>query len=144
MKIFLVKSELGWRGDSARDQEQWDELKNGTYSVEIKKPRNLQFHRKYFALLNTVFEMQDIYLDFYDFFADMKIKIGLYEVKAMYVEDIGEVFLHVPKSISFAKMDDTAFERVYSKTIDKAIEFYCPGTTYEEMDKAAKRYLEFV
>lgn len=97
------------------DREKMDRVKD-IVSVDIKVPRNLMFHRKFFALLNLAFENQERYDSMEVFRPIMIMKAGFYEeVKT----DKGLVFL--PKSISFAKMDDMEFEELYSKMINVVI-----------------------
>jgi len=80
--------------------------------VRITRPRNLAFHRKYFALLGVSLQMID------DEYTPEQFR-ALCVAGAGYGEfldsDRGMVF--VPKSISFAAMDDTEFERLYQDTL---------------------------
>lgn len=93
--------------------------------VEVKKTRNVRFHRKFFALLQLAFDVweprgektwngQEIRKDFERFREDITILAGHYDVS--YGLD-GSVKL-TAKSISFANCDDFEFERVYSGVLD--------------------------
>ena len=103
------------------------------------QPRNLQFHKKYFALLNVGFTYQNIYDNFEHF-----RKVVLYEIGHcdFYATTDGTVITEV-KSISFAKCDELEFRDIYSKTIDLFIKKYAKGKTQEEIDSAVNSYLTF-
>ena len=51
-----------------------------------------------------------------------------------------------PKSISFAKMDQSEFDKLYSKTIDLFVEkiYGRENMTPEQMDKLVEDFLRFV
>lgn len=76
----------------------------------IKRIRNPKFHRKYFKLLQLVFENQDKYSDFEHFRQIMQMKAGYFDCV---VTDKGEVYL--PRSIAYDAMDETQFSELYEK-----------------------------
>lgn len=84
-----------------------------TYSVEIKQPRNVKFHRKYFALLNLAYANQNHFNNFDEMRAWLTMKSGFYK---RVQTPSGEMFQ--PESISFASMDEIRFGEVYSKVLD--------------------------
>ena len=81
--------------------------------VDVRLPRNYEFHKKFFALLMLGFENQDSYDDFEDYRAIITCRAGYFkEIKT----DKGVVYM--PKSISFSKMDELAFSELYDKIIN--------------------------
>ena len=118
MEVYLTKNANGLlipTYDS--DHESCKKIAFGeTVKAEITKPRNIGFHRKFFALLNMAFNNQDEYDTFEDFRAVMIMKAGFFKQIAT---DRGLVYF--PKSISFAKMDELEFGDLYSKMIDVVI-----------------------
>lgn len=103
--------------------------------VTVRKPRNGAFHRKAFALFNFLFEYWEpaiteyhgmvIQKNFDRFRADLTVAAGFYET---YVNAItGELRLKA-KSISFAKMDEAEFEKLYSAVIDIGLAKILPDT----------------
>ena len=80
--------------------------------VKITRPRNLKFHRKYFALLGTALSMVD------DEYTPEQFR-ALCVAGAGYGEflDTKEGMVFVPRSISFAAMSGDEFERLYNDTI---------------------------
>ena len=65
--------------------------------VEIKKPRNLQHHRQFWALMNLVFENQDHYKSAEEVCTAFKFATGHYDEQRYVIN--GETYLHrVPRS----------------------------------------------
>ena len=111
------------------DLEALKKIKAGeTVRLNMKRVRNYQFHKKYFALLNYAFDVWDppdvdvpVYLrdaipekNFDRFRRDIIILAGFYETT---VRLNGDVRVEA-KSISFANMSEDEFEQLYDKTID--------------------------
>lgn len=96
-------------------------------SVEIKRPRNVLFHRKFFAMLNLILQNQEHYTSIDDLLDVCKLRVG--HVKVIQTKH-GDV--RVPKSISFAEMDETAFAEFYERAVDWMVAEVIPG-----LDKAA-------
>jgi len=111
--------------------------------------RNSAFHRKYFALVNMAFdnwepgEIDSKYgvpeKNFERFRHDLTILAGFYDVT---IRLDGSTRIE-PKSISFAKMDQDEFEKVYSKTIDVLIKHVYSKLSKDEINTMVERYLEF-
>lgn len=118
MKIYLIKRSDGvFIPAYDSDHENSKKIHAGEMvSCEITRPRNIEFHKKFFALLNMGFDNQEFYDNFEDFRAVMILKAGFYHTIKT---DKGIVYM--PKSISFAKMDELEFEELYDKMIDVLI-----------------------
>jgi len=121
MKIYVKKTISGLVPASRNefDKLQDAKLKMGEfYEVEIKKKRNVKFHRKLFALFNICFENQEQFETLEDLRAWITIKAGYYKE----IKTPTGVF-YMPKSISFSKMDDIEFEEYYNKCIIVVMKF---------------------
>jgi len=118
MKIYLIKNDTGQFVPAYNSgYEKAKRFKPGeTVLADITKPRNLGFHRKFFALLNMGFENQEKYDNFEDYRAVFIMKAGYYK---MIETDRGVVYL--PKSISFGSMDEVEFQELYNRMIDVLI-----------------------
>jgi len=117
MKFYITKQlNNTLKASHGSDYEKLKKLKAGEeYQCEIKKPRNIKFHRMFFALVNMVFENQDNYLSVEDLRHDLTIEAGFYEeITNMFT---GEVYRR-PKSISFAKMDELEFSEFFTKFVN--------------------------
>ncbi len=119
MKIFVKKTLKGLIPASRNEFDKLQEakLKLGEfYEVEIKKKRNVKFHRKFFALLNICFENQDHFLTIDELRHYLTMKAGFYTV--VKTPD-GEFYS--PKSISFSKMDEVEFSDLYDKVFSQVL-----------------------
>jgi len=103
------------------DYELVKKLKLDTaYQCEIKRPRNYKFHKKYFALLNMLFENQERYSSIDHLRYDLTIEAGKYTIR----KDLKGDMVKVPDSISFANMNVLEFEDLYSKTLDVIVKYF--------------------
>ena len=94
-------------------------LKNDeVYEVEIKKKRNYEYHKKYFALINLCFENQETF----DTLEDLRFYLTM---KSGFVKKVetGSGIMYIPKSISFASMDEIEFNQLYKSTLDVICKF---------------------
>lgn len=93
-------------------------------------PRNLAFHRKFFAALKLVYEAQGRYATEDDLLDAVKIATGHAEVHHVKKG----LAVYRTKSISFAKMDEKAFRQFW----DKFVLFVCtevlPGVEDQELE----------
>ena len=134
------------------DSVAWfNKLKPGeVVRVEVKKVRNYQFHKKYFALLAIAYdnwepgEINSKYgvpaKNFDRFRADLTILAGFYDTT---VRLDGSVRIE-PRSISFAKMSAEEFSDLYTKTIDVLIKFvYKQDMDPEKLNQIVESYLRF-
>ena len=91
------------------------------YELEFKRPRNYKYHKKYFALLNLVYDNQEFFTDFESFREYIVTKSGYY-IKTLTPKGV----FYKAKSISFASMDGSEFESLFDKTLDVVIAEFIP------------------
>lgn len=119
MKLIAFKVSNGFEVQTS-DLPEIQKWKDGKMvQIEVTAPRNIKFHRKFFAMLNIAFDNQDVYHN-RAAFLDV-IKYGIYHVKSIVMPN-GQIS-YAPKSISFAKMDNSEFEKFYNSAgeyIEKA------------------------
>lgn len=118
------------------DQPSWDALKKkkvgSTIATETKRARSPQHHRKFWAVMNAVFENQQTKFPDVDSMVDaIKIEIGHADIQ---LRLSGESVL-IPRSISFHDCDQDKFNEFYKKAIDCVCEFIIPGATPEEVNE---------
>jgi hypothetical protein len=122
-EIFMIKG-LGGKFTPAHDSDHdlAKQLKAGeVYRFTFVKPRNYEFHKKFFALIKLVFENQDHYTNMDDLRRDLTIEAGFKVEKIN--QFTGEVRWDA-QSISFASMDEIEFGKLYSKMLDTVIRVY--------------------
>ena len=90
--------------------------------ADIRRPRNLRHHMLFFALLNLVYDNQEYFSRVDDLLDALKIAIG--HTKVIVLKN---GTYQVPLSISFAAMDQTAFDAFFSRAVDFLITDVVPG-----------------
>ena len=152
MLITLTKTHVGFIPADPATEEWCKKVKIGQgIHGRFKKVRNYAFLKKYFALLTVAYdnwdpgEISSQYgvpeKNFERFRADVTILSGYYETT---IRLDGSVRIE-PKSISFAKMDEDEFEKLYNATIDVLIKHvYKQGLDKDELDAIVEQYLSFV
>lgn len=144
MEIHLLRTSTGLRPYTDDDYEEMKKIKVGSIvNANIVRPRNVKFHRKFFALIRAAWdsltEQQRINLRSIDTFREqLLITSGfsepLYDLN-------GQKFLERAKSISFANMDEPAFNEVYSRVLDTILTIlYADGVTEDEFNNILQNY----
>jgi hypothetical protein len=138
MKLLVINTPRGLVPLGDDDYEQKRKLKLGeTYSVEVKVVRNVDFHRKYFALIAYAWEFlneqeTERFKDKENFRKYIEIAAGHCEV--IFHPRLQE-FVEIPKSIAFAKMDNTAFSDLYGRVKDVIFSIIGDRVTQEEFER---------
>lgn len=108
----------------------------------IKRPRNYEFHKKYFALLRlTVANLPHLIQQQMQIFTEedlldcLKIDLGLFTTRWHGVRQIVKT-----GSISFAKMDNTEFEKFFSRSVDAILRIYLRGTDRQALIEEVENY----
>lgn len=94
-------------------------------------PRNVEHHRKFFALLQAVFPHQRVYPTLDGLTAAIKCATGHGDTVKL---PDGRIVL-VPKSISFAKMDQKGFQEFYERAVDLILTRILPNVGREDLDR---------
>jgi len=152
MDVYFTTTMMGLIPADERSRTWFQKLKLGeAVHADFKRVRNYRFLKKYFALLNLAFDQWEPgevnskfgrpEKNFDRFRADLTILAGYYEST---IRLDGSVRIE-PKSISFSKMSEEDFERLYSATITVLIKHvYGPDMTEDEIRRLVEKYLEFV
>lgn len=83
---------------------------------KITNPRNLAHHKKFMKLLDVFWEAAGDWSSPYAVLVELKCRLG--HIQKLTIRETGEI-MTVPRSISFAAMDQTAFETFYEKAINE-------------------------
>lgn len=138
MKLLVINTPRGLVPLGDDDYEEKKKLKLGqTYSVEVKVVRNVDFHRKYFALIAYAWEFlneqeTERFKNKENFRKYIEIAAGHCEV--IFHPRLQE-FVEIPKSIAFAKMDNTAFSDLYGRVKDVIFSIIGDRVTQEEFER---------
>ena len=100
-------------------------------AITMRRPRNIGHHRKLFALLSLIHENQSRYPTVEDLLDAIKVHIG--HCTTLKLKDGREVY--VPKSISFANMDQSAFEQFWDRIVDVVTTQIIPGLSRVDLER---------
>lgn len=106
--MYLTKTDKGYIPSSDSDLELSKKIKVGT-EVYATKARNVQMHRKGFALLKLGYENQDNFDEFEIYRSVLTMKAGFVH----WVKGTDGKEYPMPKSLSFDKMSQEEFEKWY-------------------------------
>jgi hypothetical protein len=149
--LYLRKLYNTFAPDDESTAEAMEKIKpNAVVKAEVTQPRNLGFHRKFFALIDVAFDAWDCpTLEFKGqpvqknrerFRKDLIILAGFgYAVVNINGDVRGEA-----QSISFAQMKQDEFEDLYSRVIDVILEKVLTHYTREDLDRVVNEILGFV
>ena len=150
--MILVKKKNGeWSPATPEGAEESKRRAVGSYvEAKFKSTRSVKFHKKYFCLLNLMFENwnqpdlthkgETIKPSFDRFRKDVAILSGWYNTV---VNIEGELRLE-SKSIAFGNMSEKQFAELYSRTIDLALERIMPGSDYDRINAEVEKVLNYV
>ena len=138
MELFLLNTSVGLKPLYDADFDERKKLRVGeTYKATITIPRNLAFHRKYFALINCAWEylteaQQAPFVNIEQFRKHLEVAAGWYE--QWYSPDYN-LHLRIPKSISFSKMSGDEFSELYKRIKDVLFTHFLTNISEEEFTK---------
>ncbi len=150
MTVVLRRVPQGFIPATPQDEEWARRIKVGDQiHADFKKQRNSGFHRKFFALLNLGFESWEppesdfrgipAAKNFDRFREDCTIAAGYYDVVICLN---GEHRLKA-KSISFARMDDDEFHKLYSNVADVLLQRVLARYTKTDLERVIQEILAF-
>ncbi len=124
--VLCQKSYGALRPADERAEEEFRKIKAGDLvMVDVKRPRNLAFHRKYFGLLDLVLNAlpEGTYGNVDQLHEGLKLALG-YRTPIKLLDGTDA---YLPGSISFAKMSQAEFERFYDDVCNFLCKNFLPG-----------------
>lgn len=101
-----------------------------------KRVRNPRFHRKFWAMLNIVFKNQEHYKSLDTLLGVCKIRVGHCDVI-----QTKHGIVQIPRSISFAKMDNAEFSKFYDAAVNWVMSEVIPGLKRTDLDAEVENEL---
>lgn len=143
MDIYCRVTDIGLIPMYDSDLDEKHRLRIGDNMLcTIKRPRNYEFHKKYFALLRlTVANLPHLIQQQMQIFTEedlldcLKIDLGLFTTRWHGGRQIVKT-----GSISFAKMDNTEFEKFFSRSVDAILRIYLRGTDRQALIEEVENY----
>jgi hypothetical protein len=138
MKLLVVNTPRGLVPLEDDDYEEKKKLKLGqTYSVEVKVARNIDFHRKYFALISYAWEFlneqeTERFRTKENFRKYVEVAAGHCDV--IFHPRLQE-YVEIPKSISFGKMDNAEFSDLYKRVKDVIFSLIGNRVTQDQFER---------
>lgn len=138
MKLLVVNTPRGLVPLGDDDYEEKKKLKLGqTYSVEVKVARNVDFHRKYFALISYAWEFlneqeTERFRTKENFRKYVEVAAGHCDV--IFHPRLQE-YVEIPKSISFGKMDNAEFSDLYKRVKDVIFSIIGNRVTQDQFER---------
>jgi len=122
MKLLLIKQfDNSFKCAYDSDLENLKKFKVGSMvQCDITRPRNLGHHRKFFALLDMVYNNQEKYNNKEHLRKDLTIAAGFYIER----KNLKDEYVIEPISISFASMDEDRFSDYYNKVLDCIVQYF--------------------
>lgn len=116
MEVWLqkrVNGTLAPMDDMARETVR--RLKIGAPILcDVRQPRNGAMHRKFWALITTVWQAAGNWDSPEDLLIELKVRLGI--VRDVVIRSTGEI-VKIPGSISYAKMDQQQFGQFYERAL---------------------------
>jgi hypothetical protein len=127
-------------------QDDFAALPNGTvFKVVLSQPRNYKFLKKFFSLIKCAYDIwepngtEGVTKCFETFREELIVLCGFYET----VFSVHGNFKLVAKSISFAKMQEATFERLFSTAIDMIMKHVLKDHTRADFMQRLNRILGY-
>jgi hypothetical protein len=133
-RCYLARRGFGFYPVDEAGQKLLNRTKPGEWiSVEAKKPRNVQHHRKLWALLTTVSDNIDG--------TTPEQLLQWLKVRTGYVDVVGinGVAVQVARSIAFDALDQTEFELVYDRFVAAILTDLLPGVERRDLEDEVLR-----
>ena len=93
------------------------------FKVEVRQPRNVDHHRKYWALIQAIFPHQSQYATTRHLHEALKLSVGHFDM----IESLKGVKVPVTRETNFNKMDQKEFEQFYDKVVELILTRLLPG-----------------
>lgn len=136
MDIYLLNTPSGLKPCYDEDYDKKKKLKIGeTYKAKITVARNINLHRKYFALINCAWAYQNErvtkhFRESVDSFRKT-VEIASGHCETVYNLQL-KSWVEIPKSIAFDKMDEMEFRDLYDRVKDILFSTFLTGVDEDE------------
>lgn len=144
MKLLVRNTASGLVPLYDDDYEEKRRLKIGEdYLVEVKRARNIKFHRKYFSLIRCAWDLQSEARQAF-FKNDITVFRKTVEIAAGHCEVAynlsAKAWVEYPKSLAFDKMSGDEFDIFYIKAYDVLRDVFLRHITQEQFEEKLMNY----
>lgn len=143
MELLLMNTAQGLKPMYDEDYEEKKKLKIGQlYKAKVTVPRNIQFHRKYFAMISCAWDLLTERQR--EFFGTKESFRKTLQVAAGHCERVFNLelraWVEVPKSIAFDKMSGDEFEELYRDVREVLLTVFLKHITIEQFEETLINY----
>ena len=143
MELLLLNTAQGLKPMYDEDYDEKKKLAIGTvYRARISVPRNTQFHRKYFSMINCAWDLLTERAR--QAMGSKEAFRKTVQIAAGHCERVYSIarqeFIEIPKSISFGSMDQAEFEDLYQSVRDVIIGQCLKHITVEQFEQTMMNY----
>lgn len=126
--VIMRRGLRGLEPDNDLSRQAMSKLKlGGAVRVEIKRPRNLAWHRRYWALISLIADNTERYVP-EDIHALLKLRCGC---RRLIVDSQGPQW--VPDSISFNRMSHEEWVTFWNRVVDYVCAELLPGVSKDTL-----------
>lgn len=123
-EVYLRRTTTGLVADDDAAREALRRVKQGeVVRATLVRPRSVRYHRRFFGMLNTVWQACGDWQTVDELLTELKFRAGLVDKQRVIDKATGEVLAEIikPRSISFAAMSDDEFREF----VDRCIAIIC-------------------
>lgn len=115
--LYMTRTVTGLKAADQKAQNVLRKIPVGEMvQCKITNPRNLAHHKKFMKLIDIFWEAAGDWSSPYAVLVELKCRLG--HIQKLTIRETGEI-MTVPRSISFASMDQTQFEEFYEKALNE-------------------------
>lgn len=129
---------------SDEDYRKMLKLKTGDFlKIETWKGRNVNFHRKFFALINCAVNHlpEDSQFDRFRNVEYLRKYLMICTGNCEVIIGFSGKESYIPNSISFKSMDEEAFSKIYSSCLDAILKYFLKHLSQEDFEKDILNFL---
>ncbi|MCK9394198.1 MAG: DUF1367 family protein [Methylobacter sp.] len=148
--LYLIKLYDSFRPADQASLEAMEAMKPGqTYKGELTRPRNYEFHKKFFALIGAAYEAWEMPVNEYKG-AQIEKNLDRFRKDLLIMAGYGYPVVNIKgdvryeaKSMSFGGMDQVEFEALYSRVVDVILQKVLTHYTKDDLQRVVNEILGF-
>jgi len=128
--VYLRRTLQGFVPDDDAARDALRRIPQGAVvAAEVRRPRNVKFHRMFFGLLNVVWQTCGDWQSVDDLLVELKFRVGHVDRQRVVDRKSGEVLADIvlPRSIAFANLGEDEFHEFYERCVRVICEDMVPG-----------------
>ena len=133
-EVFRTNANHGLIPDTQAALDMFDKMPDDCLAiVEWIKKRNYENHKRFMALIDVTFDMQEQQENKEIWRQHIQMLAGHFQT--IIFEDVDGYITtqYWPKSIKYEKLDETEFQELFGRVIQAFLDRYGKGTTEEEL-----------